>query len=173
MNTTWETAIAFVLKQEGGYTLDVNDNGGETNFGISKRSYPNEDIRNMTEARAREIYQKDFWQALRCDELPFPLDFIMFDASVNQGDGAAPRMLQIALGVTVDGVIGEKTITAAFKSGAEMPRHFMTQRMARYIRTVLHDATQEVFAENWSNRLMSLAELIFAPVSPAKILATM
>lgn len=160
MNTDWGTAIAFVLKEEGGYTLDPNDKGGETNFGISKRRYPNEDIKNITETRARELYQKDFWHELRCDELPSPLSIAVFDAAVNQGEGAAKRMLQIALNVTVDGVIGEKTIAAAHKSGSNIVRRFMAQRMARYMRTIMKDPTQEVFADNWSNRLMRCAEIV-------------
>lgn len=167
MNTDWDSAIAFVLKSEGGYTVDPNDHGGETNFGISKRQYPHENIKDLTEERAREIYRNDYWQACRCDELPSPLAIAVFDAAVNQGDGAAKRMLQIALGVTVDGIIGEQTITAAFKSGAGTLRRFMAQRMARYARTIMRDQTQEVFIENWSGRLMSLAALVFTPRPPA------
>jgi len=161
MMTDWDKAIAFVLKAEGGYTLDPNDRGGETNFGISKRSYPNLDIKNMTEEKAKAIYKTDYWQACHCDELPSPVAIAVFDSAVNQGTGAAQRMLQIALGVDVDGIIGEKTIAAAFKGGNNSLVKFMAQRMARYIRTIVKDHSQEVFADNWSHRLMSLAQLIF------------
>lgn len=162
MNSDWEASIIFVLKEEGGYTLDPNDHGGETNFGISKRSYPNEDIKNMTETRAREIYQKDFWQACRCDELPSPLAIAVFDSAVNQGTGGATRCLQIALGnLAVDGIMGEQTIAAAFKSTQPLTRQFMAQRMVRYIRTIMKDNSQEAFADNWSNRLMRLAMVVF------------
>lgn len=163
MNTSWDKAIAFVLKAEGGYTVDANDNGGETNFGISTRSYPTEDIRNMTEERAREIYQKDFWQFCHCDELPAGLDVAVFDAAVNQGPGGAVRCLQIALGnLNVDGIMGDATKAAAFKASPTILRRFMAQRMVRYVRTIMKDNTQEAFADNWSNRLMSLAEVVFA-----------
>lgn len=162
MNADWDQAIVFVLKQEGGYTLDPNDRGGETNFGISKKSYPNEDIKNLTEARARQIYERDFWQACHCDELPYPLSVAVFDAAVNQGEGTAKRMLQISLGVLVDGILGEKTISAAFKAPeSSVLRRFMAQRMARYARTILNDPTQEVFIATWSSRLMELAEIVF------------
>lgn len=157
----WEKAIAFVLRAEGGYTLDPHDKGGETNFGISKRSYPKLDIKNLTEEKAKSIYQKDYWQFCKCDELPSPLAIAVFDAAVNQGQGAAPRMLQIALRVNVDGVIGDKTIAAAFKSGNDGVVRFMSQRMARYIRTIIKDQSQEIFADNWSDRLMRCAKLIF------------
>lgn len=54
-------AIETVLKNEGGYVFNPNDAGGETKFGISKRSYPNVDIKNLTVEGACAIYQKDFW----------------------------------------------------------------------------------------------------------------
>ncbi len=162
MNTGFDSAIDFVLKMEGGYSVDPNDHGGETNFGISKRSYPSLDIKNLTVEQAKEIYRRDYWQECKCDELPSPLDMAMFDGAVNQGAGAAKRMLQIALNVVVDGIIGEKTIAAAFKSGPAELEKFMAQRMARYIRTVMNDPTQQGFTENWSSRLMSLAQIVFA-----------
>lgn len=162
MNTDFDKAVQFVLAMEGGYTIDLNDRGGETNYGISKRSYPNLDIKNLTREQAMDIYEKDFWQACKCDELSSPLSIAVFDSAVNQGVGAATRMLQIALDVNVDGIIGQKTITASYKTGVNGIRRFMAQRMARYIRTIMKDATQEVFAENWSNRLMELAILVFS-----------
>lgn len=162
MNTDWDKAISFVLDAEGGYSLDPNDLGGETNMGISHRRYPDEDIKGMTKDRAMFLYKRDFWEACRCDELPSSLAIAVFDASVNQGEGAAKRMLQIALGgLEVDGIIGDKTIAAAFKSGRAALRRFMAQRMARYMRIVMKNPSQDAFTLNWSNRLMRLAELVF------------
>lgn len=163
MNSDWETAIAFVLKEEGGANgeLVLNDRGGYTKFGISTSAHPSLDVHNLTLEQAKEIYQKEYWQACRCDELPSALAIAVFDCSVNQGEGAAKRLLQIALDVDVDGILGEKTIAAAFKSGPQAIRHFMALRMARYIRTVMKDHTQEVFVDNWSARVMNLAEVVF------------
>ena len=58
----FELAIPVVLRNEGGYVDDPNDAGGETNFGISKRSYPNVDIKNLTVEEASAIYKRDFWK---------------------------------------------------------------------------------------------------------------
>ena len=50
----FQHAIHFVLDKEGGlrpdmgYVNDPKDRGGETKAGISKRAYPNEDIKNLT-----------------------------------------------------------------------------------------------------------------------------
>lgn len=90
----WERAVAFVLRLEGGYVNDPNDPGGETKYGISKRSYPQLDIANLTEADAKAIYARDYWQASGADGLPWPLSLIHFDSAVNTGVGQAQKWLQ-------------------------------------------------------------------------------
>ena len=110
---TFEDALKFVLEHEGGYSNDPLDTGGETNFGISKRAYPDEDIKNMTPERASFLYKRDYWDLCRCGDIPGFLGFFVFDSAVNQGPGVAIRILQESLGVTVDGVIGPKTLEAA------------------------------------------------------------
>jgi lysozyme family protein len=46
---------------EGGYVDDPQDPGGETKYGISKRAYPHEDIKDLSRDRAVEIYYHDYW----------------------------------------------------------------------------------------------------------------
>jgi len=83
----WQKCIAFTLKWEGGYVNNPDDPGGETNMGISKRSYPNEDIKNMTIERAEIIYFNDYWLPTGCeDENVSPkLALALFDTAVNCG----------------------------------------------------------------------------------------
>ena len=81
----FEKALKFVLKWEGGYSNDPRDPGSETKYGISKRSYPNEDIKNMTLERAKEIYYQNYWLKAGCDGLPFPFNIVVFDTAVNMG----------------------------------------------------------------------------------------
>lgn len=92
--SSWDVSVGFVLQMEGGYVNDPNDPGGETNYGISKRSYPNLDIKNLTVDQAKEIYYKDFWLPARCDKLSAPLALVVLDAAVNMGLGAAASLLQ-------------------------------------------------------------------------------
>ena len=106
MKANFEACMAEVFKHEGGYVNDPHDPGGETNMGISKRSYPKENIRGMTRARAAQIYRKDFWDKLKCDDLPAGLDLVAFDAGVNSGPARGAKWLQQAVGVTADGKIG-------------------------------------------------------------------
>lgn len=113
----FDKALDFVLSQEGGYSNDVRDSGGETNFGISKKAYPDEDIKNMTRERAGELYRRDYYDKCNCGSLPFPVALMLFDAAVNQGPARAARMLQEAVKVHVDGVIGQETVEAVNRLG--------------------------------------------------------
>lgn len=78
-------AIALVLKHEGGYIDDPADPGGETKYGISKRSYPDLDIKNLTPEEATAIYQRDFWTATMAAQSDQRLANCMLDSRVNQG----------------------------------------------------------------------------------------
>lgn len=89
----FEKAVTFVLKKEGGYVNDPRDPGGETKFGISKRSYPDVDIKNMTVTAAKQIYYTDYWQIMKCDDMLWPLNLIVFDTAVNMGVGRAKQFL--------------------------------------------------------------------------------
>ncbi len=109
----FETVVAFVLEQEGGYVDDPRDPGGETKWGISKRSYPELAIADLTRDAAIAIYRRDFWEPHRFGELPPALALACFDAGVNQGPQRAVRWLQKALELDPDGVVGPETINRA------------------------------------------------------------
>jgi lysozyme family protein len=83
----------FIIKAEGGYVNNPNDPGGETKYGISKKSYPNCDIAGLSESKAREIYKKDYWEKIKGDYLPFPIDMCAMDFAVNAGVSASETML--------------------------------------------------------------------------------
>lgn len=78
---------------EKGYVNDPDDDGKETNLGISKKSYPNEDIKNMTLARAKELYRRDYYVPMGIDEIEDDrLAWQVFDFGVNAG---VPRALYL------------------------------------------------------------------------------
>ena len=108
----FDTSFSALIGNEGGYTPGRGDPGGETKFGISKRSYPMEDIPNLTLERARDIYRHDYWAPAGCDALPEPIKFDLFDMAVNSGVHQAVRTLQRAVGQTEDGLLGSKTLMA-------------------------------------------------------------
>ena len=89
----FEKALKFVLKWEGGYSNDPRDPGGETKYGISKRSYPELDISKLTLKQAEEIYYQNYWLKTGCDELPYPFNIVVFDTAVNMGRRRALEFL--------------------------------------------------------------------------------
>ena len=112
-NRVFNSAFDLLMDIEGGYVCDKDDAGGETKYGISKNSYPNEDICNLTLDRAKEIYKRDYWDKCKCDQLPDCLSVAVFDFAVNSGVKTSIKRLQVALNVTADGIIGNQTIGAA------------------------------------------------------------
>jgi lysozyme family protein len=160
METDWNEAINFVLEMEGEYTDDPNDPGGETKYGISKKSYPSVDIKNLSRQDAIEIYKRDFWNPCHCSDLPRHFALFIFDTAVNQGTRVATRLMQIALGVVVDGIIGPKTLSAAHSAQPKAIRLALAERLAAYSRLMVENPKLLVFARNWGFRVLSLARRI-------------
>ncbi len=104
--------IERILSHEGGYVFDKRDPGGETKWGISKRSYPALNVKALTRDQAVAIYRRDFWDAQQLGKLPQAIAFQVFDAGVNHGAGNAVRWLQAAAGAASDGLIGPRTLAA-------------------------------------------------------------
>jgi len=111
------SAVGKTLQHEGGYVNHPSDPGGETNFGISKRTYPNLNIRKLTKEKAIEIYYSDFWLSIY-DSFNSPrVAGKIFDISVNMGTKRAHRAAQRAclantVGVVEDGFLGPRSLSA-------------------------------------------------------------
>lgn len=120
-------AFGLLMGHEGGFVDDPNDPGGRTKYGISQRSYPDLDIKNLTLREARRIYYEDYWQAVRADNLPGWLRFDVFDGAVNSGPKQSIKWLQFAVGAAQDGIIGNETLSKA--RDAKKPRAVL-MRMA-------------------------------------------
>lgn len=115
----FESLVSELLANEGGYVNDPNDPGGETKYGISKRSYPQLDIKSLTKDEAIAIYYSDWWMRygydrIKDDELAGEL----LDLAPNMGASQAHKLLQRAVSKTKwtqlkdDGVLGPLTIQA-------------------------------------------------------------
>lgn len=86
----------YIRPVEGGYVNNPKDPGGETNMGISKRSYPGLVIRTLTWANCKAIYKMDFWDKVSGDTLPLGVDLVTFDTAVNSGPSRALKFLTSA-----------------------------------------------------------------------------
>jgi lysozyme family protein len=105
-------ALELLLLQEGGYVNNSADPGGETKYGISKRSYPLVDIAGLTKSQAADIYAKDFWNPLDLDRFPAIVRYSIFDFAVNSGKQTAIRKLQLCVNAADDGQVGPVTLAA-------------------------------------------------------------
>ena len=110
-------AIVHILAAEGGYSNNPKDPGGETRYGITKRTARAHgylgSMRTLPMATAARIYKVSYWDACQCGQLPPWLRLAVFDAAVHSGPAQSVRWLQQALGVPVTGRIGPETVAAA------------------------------------------------------------
>lgn len=160
MDSKFLKAVEVVLAHEGGYVNNPNDPGGETKFGISKRSYPSLDIKNLTKQQAIDIYYRDWWVKYRYREIAdVDLATKVFDLSVNMGPSQGHKILQRAINfvedgnLEVDGIIGPKTIAAA--NSADVEKVLQTMRfMAAEYYYLLAKRRKEFrsFLMGWLNR---------------------
>ena len=156
----FDDIIEVVLEHEGGYVNDPKDPGGETNFGIAKRSHPDVDIKNLTKEGAKEIYKEVYWDKNKVESLPEELWHIYFDMCVNQGKSRAVKIIQRAVNgkggsLTVDGGMGPMTITAIGKSRVELDR-VRAYRVKYYSDLVTKKPDLERFYFGWFKRALEV-----------------
>lgn len=152
--------IESLLKHEGGYVNDPDDPGGETNMGISKRAYPDLDIKSLTKADVTQIYYEDYWKRSKADKLPETLQGIYFDMVVNMGLKRAVIVLQQAIngkgdGISVDGKIGPQTILHASLSDLEAER-LRSYRVKYYASLVQRKPKLEKYWFGWYRRALQV-----------------
>lgn len=150
MTMNFDIAFAKLIGHEGGYTHNLKDPGGETKFGISKRSYPALDIADLTLDDAKAIYKRDFWDRAQCDRLHPDLAFQVFDGAVNSGIGNSIRWLQEAAGVAVDGVVGPLTVR---KVGDMEPSIIVARYNGVRLKFMASLSTWDVFGRGWARRI--------------------
>jgi lysozyme family protein len=154
---TFDDTFDRLLGNEGGYVNNPADPGGETQWGISKRSYPTLDIKNLTRDQAKAIYFADFWTKGAMDQLPPALAFQAFDAAVNHGVEIAIRLTQRAAGVADDGHIGTVTLAAIRRQPVtDLLMLFIAQRLLFWTALV----TWDKFGKGWARR--AAADLQYA-----------
>jgi lysozyme family protein len=151
--------IGRVLKSEGGYTNHPSDPGGPTNFGITihdarkywKPGATAADIRAMPLTVAREIYRKQYWNALNCDALSPGVDYAVFDYGVNSGVGRSGKVLRRLLGLPDNTHVVTPEVAAA-ASKAE-PRDLVTKICGERLRFLKGLRTWPVFGKGWARRV--------------------
>jgi hypothetical protein len=138
---TFNQAVAFSLKWEGDYSFDKDDPGGETKYGISKRAYPDVDIKSLTKLEAERLYKKDYWDKAGCDSMEPKLAIAVFDSAVNCGVGRVRSWL----------------------SERESPqdiRWFIQRRIQYYLDLVKKKPALNKYSKGWLNRTNDLSKYV-------------
>jgi lysozyme family protein len=166
MKENFDAALRHLLKSEGGFTADPRDPGnklpdgraGCTMLGVTQATYESfigkrttqENMRQLTADDVAPIYRKKYWDAVKADELPSGLDYLMFDFAVNAGPGRAIKIMQESLGVTADGVIGRMTLKAIADADSQELIDKFSEEKSDYYRSL---KTFETFGKGWLNRV--------------------
>lgn len=157
MATNFTKAVEYVLGIEKGYVNDPDDSGGETNYGISKSSYPQLDIKNLTRSEAIDIYHKDYWLKGNFDKVnDYRLATLGFSVAVSSGVKAGGKILQkacnlLGANLVVDGVLGTKSIQKI--NGYKYPKALLTA--ARYYATDYYRSCRNAhkYLAGWLGRI--------------------
>jgi len=157
---TFDDYFDWLMRWEGeSFEDDPDDPGGRTKFGIDQRSHPEVDIRSLTREEAKAIYRRDYWDAVKADELPPGLRLVVVDIGVNNGKSRAIKWLQQAVGSDVDGRIGPKTLAAAQQANKHQITNDLLERRADFYRAIAK-GRQAKYLSGWLNRNRDLERFI-------------
>ncbi|MBS0561667.1 MAG: glycoside hydrolase family 108 protein [Proteobacteria bacterium] len=159
----FDVCVAATLAYEGGFSDNPDDPGGVTNFGITKRTLEAflgrpvsvDEMRDLSSATAIEVYRANYWNHLRCGDLPAGVDLMVFDYGVNSGPATAARALQGLAGVTQDGAIGRVTLAAVAAAQAATLVDSLASARLSYLRALPGFAT---FGNGWSRRVEDIRQ---------------
>lgn len=148
MTETFEKALQFILKWEGGYVNDPNDKGGATNKGITQTTYNawlsskgknHKDVRHITDGEVKEIYYNNYWLKAGCDKMNEKFAILAFDTAVNMGVSRVKPFLEYAQ--------------------YKYPDKFIIARIRKYCEFA-KVGNQKVFLQGWLNRVLDLESYI-------------
>jgi lysozyme family protein len=161
----FDLAVKPLFIAEGGYSNSATDSGGETKYGISKRSYPHVDIANLSQMEAAVIMKRDFWDFYHIgtinDQNAANRIFLLF---VNTDPTDAAKVVQNAVNdygilpaISVDGYMGPVTIARI--NALSTPRLFVnTLRLEEcryYLGLVDHNLSQLPNLRGWIRRALN------------------
>lgn len=160
--SAFDVALTEILQHEGGFVDHPKDPGGMTNLGVTRETWESwtgkkaseAEMRALTPEKVAPVYRKNYWDALRCDDLPPALALCVFDFGVNAGPARAARYLQTLVGTAADGKMGPQTISAtkAYVSAHGVAQAVKAYQQARrgYYRQL---STFSTFGRGWLRRV--------------------
>jgi lysozyme family protein len=155
----FDAAFDTLLKHEGGYSDHSADPGGKTRYGVTEAvarevGYRG-DMKDLPLDLAKRIYKDRYWDAVKADQMPPAIRYVLFDGAVNSGVGQSAKWLQRALGVKDDGAIGPQTIAAANAGNPDALRMRMLSQRLKFMAGL---SNWPAFSRGWALRIASLME---------------
>jgi lysozyme family protein len=155
---SFDIAVEGVLQNEGGYVNNLSDPGGETNFGITKKNYPNVDIPHLTRDDAKFYYKRDYWFLDGLEDQPVANK--LFDMVVNMGRSKAITLLQRGLvsrflwvkDVKVDGLWGAATFKAVNDAHTEDLLNELRAQSVLFYAVLAVNPSKRQFLLGWLRR---------------------
>ena len=163
-NSVQNKVVDSIIKGEGGYVCEPADRGGPTNFGITLatlRTQPGyEDatastVKSLSIDVAKTIYHNVY--AVPYIKLSNDVIFsFCVNGAVQHGITGMNRIIQAALGIKVDGILGKESQGRLLCSEAS-PTQFLASLVAArchyYAAIVKRNPDQLKFLAGWVNRI--------------------
>jgi lysozyme family protein len=157
MTQNFRDCLELVLKHEGGFVNHPKDPGGMTNLGVTKKVWEDwighevdeKAMRALTPAIVAPMYEMKYWRTSYCEKLPRGLDLLVFSMAVNAGSGRSVKLLQDAIGVVADGVIGPRTMARINEANVETLIDKFSEARTAFYKGL---KTFPVFGKGWLNR---------------------
>ena len=137
------------------------DRGGATNMGVTLNTFRSvygqkmteTDLKNMTEEQWTEIYTKLFWNRWSASAINNQAIANLLVDWVWASGAYGIKLPQKILGVTIDGLVGKKTLAAIndYPNQKELFDKLWNERKAYFER--IGKGTQAKFLKGWLNRL--------------------
>lgn len=157
MKGNFETCLRLVLAHEGGFADHPDDPGGATMRGVTLATFRRffgdaktvDDLKAITWTQLLTVY-REYWNAVRGDDLPAGIDYVAFDGAVNSGPGRSIRWLQEAADVRRDGVLGPVTMGAIRRQDPRFIVEAATAARREFLKKL---DTYNVFGLGWTRRV--------------------
>jgi len=162
-----EQSLEWLLEEEGGFSNHPSDTGGATMYGVTQATYNGwrkaikaspQAVSKITKEEAFRLYKSMYWDEAGCDKLPWPVNYMVFDAAVNSGPSRGSKWLQEALHVTQDGKLGPKTLKALNDVLSNEPGvlifRIIDARLQFLVSLIKRKPSQLAFLNGWMRRLL-------------------
>lgn len=156
----------FILKWEGGFVDDPLDRGGATNKGITIGTFRNfygkdatvEQLKHITDEQWLHIFKSGYWDKWKADDIENQsIADIVVDWAWASGTVTSIKQVQKILGVAVDGIVGNDTLTAINIAGQRSLFVKIHSRRIEFVENIVkRDPSQARFLKGWKNRINSL-----------------